>query len=899
MPAVERELETRSGSCCGSGKSKPEPGSALLVPASILLAALLIRLWFSLLDGHQVIAWSCDAYEYLQYAGSLGELLRQTPRTFLDCLGVLAGIADSSTRQAVAALMAPLAEPVSRGGPLFPLFLAAAFAVSGAPAGVDNLVAPVLAQALLSSLTCVFIAMTASRLFGKRAGVAAGALAALYPGFIVNSLRFYSESFATFFVSLILALTVLLLGEKDSRRSVMLGLMLGASLAFAQITRSVLVLVDPLVLLVLLFAGARTGTMGNVLRRTIPAIVGGLALVILPCLALQSLATGGANPVPNRLVHFNLFVGLDVNAQGYLSFPYPDGRGIEEKSLPQIIAMRASESPGRFAQLLSGKPVRLLKAPWNDFRTPVGIFGYDAQVLFHQICLLLGAAGVLLGLFYQGRLAGKVFLVAVLAAHGAYFFFDTIPRYALTAMPVVLVFAGAGSALLLDRRALPAMVSGALALAVCRSNLEAALIELAHPGLDLALLFATGFRALLFGVFLYFLWRSASSLCRLSMRRRLVLAFFSMVFMLFACLPLRAHGRPGEFETAVTGGSPASQTIALPAQPGRRAFFLLFDCRDWKTLGQDARVSVNGTLLDSPAVPLLPFLQNLDSPLVDGSGRLTYEAEHICLAVQSVAGGADLDMRQWFMMPVPAELVARAGDRLEVELRRNRHRPGVLFGGFKSRPDRARIPSVARFSWDKAFYGVESDSGFSDSRFDETIAVAPGRAERELNIRLLAFPLSNDPVSTDPGTRAGAPPSPDLSASLELACPRQFSRDTIWAVRVKALVENRSVEAVQAPVNFSVQVGQQTSRYSTGFVPTSLDLEPGANRVDFAFPVKPSAFPSRPDKVRLDLTYGGLAAGNQFFGVRGRGGDDLSVRALEVSVSPLPVQPFARSYEVF
>lgn len=900
LPAVERELETPTRSGYGSGKSKPELASALAIPASIFLGALLIRLWFSLLDGHQVIAWSCDAYEYLQYAGALGELLRQTPQFFLDCFGVLAGVADSSTKQSLAALMAPLAEPVSRGGPLFPLFLAAAFAVSGAPAAADNLFAPILAQAALSSLTCVFIAMTASRLFGNRAGVAAGALAALYPGFIVNSLRFYSESFATFFVSLILALTVSLLGEKNSRRSLLLGLILGVSLAFAQITRSVLVLVDPLVLVVLLFAGARTGTMGNVLRRTIPAIVGGLALVILPCMALQSLATGGANPVPNRLVHFNLFVGLDVNAQGYLSFPYPDGRGIEEKSLPQLIAMRASESPGRFAQLLSGKPVRLLKAPWNDFRTPVGVFGYDAQVLFHQICLLLGAAGVILGLFYQSKLAGKAFLLSVLAAHGAYFFFDTIPRYALTAMPVVLVFAGAGfTLLLLRRRALPAIVSGVLFLVICRSSLEAVLIELAHPGLDLALVFATGIRVLLFGVFLYFLWRTASSLCQLSMRRRLVLACLSMVCLPFVCLPLRAHGRPGEFETAVMGGSPASQTIALPAQRGQRAFFLLFDCRDWKTLGQDARVSVNGTLLDSPALPLLPFLQNLDSPIVDGSGRMTYEAEQICLAVQSVAGGADLDMRQWFMMPVPAELVARAGDRLEVELRRNRHRPGGLFGGFKCRPDRARIPSVARFSWDKAFYGVESDSGFSDSRFDETIAVASERGARELNIRLLACPLSNGPVSTLPGTRVAAPPSPELSGSVELACPGEFSRDTIWAVRVKALVENGSEKTVQAPVNFSVLVGQETSRYMTGFVPTSLDLEPGANRVDFAFPVKPSSFPSRPEKVRLDLTSGGLAAGNQFFGVRNGVGEDLSVPALEVSVSPLLAQPFARSYEVF
>ncbi|MGD9684663.1 MAG: glycosyltransferase family 39 protein [Candidatus Obscuribacterales bacterium] len=862
---------------------------ALAVPVSVLLVALLIRLWFSFFDGHQVIAWSCDAYEYLQYAGALGELFRQIPR-------LIAGTADT------AALMAPLAEPVSRGGPLFPLFLAAAFAVSGNPAGVDNLFAPVLAQALLSSSSCALIAVTASRLFGNRAGIAAGVLAALYPGFIVNSLRFYSETFATFFVALILALTVCLLGESRSRRSLILGLILGISLAFAQITRSVLVLVDPVVILALLIAGGRTGTMGTVLRRTLPAIVGGLALVILPCMALQSLVTGGANPVPNRLVHFNLFVGLDVNAQGYLSFPYPDGRGIEEKSLPQLIAMRAGESPGRFVQLLSGKPVRLLKAPWNDFRTPVGIFGYDTQVLFHQFCLLLGAAGVILGLFYRGRLEGKAFLLAVFALHGAYFFFDTIPRYALTAIPVVLVFAGAGLTLMASRRGWPAMVAGALALVICRSNLEAVLLEIAQPGLDLAVIFATGIRFLLAGALFCLLLRTAFSLGQLSKRSRLILAGLAMVALPFICLPLRVHGRPGEFEKAVFAGAPAKQTIALPAQREQRAFFLLFDCHDWKTLGQDAFVFVNGIPLDAPKVPLLPFLQNLDSPGSDGSGRLTYEAEQVCMAVQSVAGGADLDMRQWFMMPVPAELVARAGDRLEVELRRDRQRPGGLFGGFKSRPDRARIPSVARFSWDKAFYGVENDSGFSDSRFDETIPVSPEQTAGELNIRLLACPISQDAAPPGPAVkRSAAPPSEGLSGHLELACPRNFHPDTIWSVRVKALVEHRSGQSLQTPVNFSVLVGQEKSGYLTGFVPTSLDLEPGNNRVDFAFPVKPSAFPSPPEKVRLDLVPGGLAAGNQFFGAKNKGAHSPGVRLLEleVMVDPLPAQPFARAHEVF
>ncbi len=156
----------------------------------------------------------------------------------------------------------------------------------------------------------------------------------------------------------------------------------------------------------------------------------------------------------DRVGHYNLFVGTNTEIQGFLSYPYPDGRGIEEKSFPALLKEAFVRSPSRFIRLILDKPVRLLKCPWNDFRTPIGPFDYKAQIALHQAILLMAIIGILLagvlspgqdktaelGGLDKNKVWGRATLFLVFALNLPYLAFITVPRYNLTAMPFLIIF---------------------------------------------------------------------------------------------------------------------------------------------------------------------------------------------------------------------------------------------------------------------------------------------------------------------------------------------------------------------------------------------------------------------------------------------------------------------------
>ena len=76
-----------------------------------------------------------------------------------------------------------------QSGPIFPLFLLSTYAVAGRPFDSKNWFPPLAAQSLLAALSCVLIAATASLGWNRSVGMVSGILAALYPGFIVNSVE--------------------------------------------------------------------------------------------------------------------------------------------------------------------------------------------------------------------------------------------------------------------------------------------------------------------------------------------------------------------------------------------------------------------------------------------------------------------------------------------------------------------------------------------------------------------------------------------------------------------------------------------------------------------------------------------------------------------------------------
>jgi 4-amino-4-deoxy-L-arabinose transferase-like glycosyltransferase len=86
------------------------------------------------------------------------------------------------------------AHPTTYRSPGFPLFLAAVFAV----AGPTNTLAARLALSVVGAGTCVLTSLIARDLFGPRAALPAGLIAATYPQLFINDAWLNSESLATF-----------------------------------------------------------------------------------------------------------------------------------------------------------------------------------------------------------------------------------------------------------------------------------------------------------------------------------------------------------------------------------------------------------------------------------------------------------------------------------------------------------------------------------------------------------------------------------------------------------------------------------------------------------------------------------------------------------------------------
>ncbi|MBZ0188278.1 MAG: hypothetical protein K8F91_18655, partial [Candidatus Obscuribacterales bacterium] len=390
------------------------------------------------------------------------------------------------------------------------------------------------------------------------------------------------------------------------------------------------------------------------------------------------------------------------------SYPYPDGTGIEKKSFGKIIEQSYQKSSGRFLRVLLDKPMRLFKCHWNDFRTPIGPIEQPLQVWFHQICLMLAGVGLCLGFFtgagnpqaYKRQLSARTFVLVVFLLHCAAFFFITVPRYALTATPSLLVFAGAGVyfiALLFAKRgearhAWSIVGLGALAFLVWQCDAIAFLVALGGaPFYGYAVVFVSVAKILLGAGFFFMLYLAAGHICKggFSDRfARLAVVALALIVLPFVCLPLRAHGRISEWTVPfLDQGDRITQEISLTSMPqtDARSCFLLVDCQDWRSMGQSLSLSINGVEISDPPLPLIPFTQDLDRLINDRSRPLFYECEDIYNSVMHAAGGTNCDLRQWFVLPVPKEIVSAAllkDKKLTVEFKGNQGVNTYLYGAY-------------------------------------------------------------------------------------------------------------------------------------------------------------------------------------------------------------------------
>jgi len=864
-----------------------------------------VRLCFIFVDGHLAMAAIGDSSEYLKDAHEFYNVLTNS------------------------APPVSLALMMKQAGCVFPLFLIFSYFISGHIPDGYSVIGPLLGQSLFSALTCIFIALTAKRCWDARIGLLSATLAIFYPGFIVNCSRVLSENLAVFLVTLVSYLTVSLIQETSENKKPGWALGLGIALALLQQTRSALVLfLVPVTIVLLVQIRSKT------FLKTAISAISGFMLVLAPVFFLQNLSTGSISFMPDRKQNYNLCVGLDPNGRGWITYPFMSFAGLESKSASLIIKDQMRKNPSEFWSLLLDKPARLFKFPWNDFRTPIGPIAMSDQIFVHQLLIFLACLGLGFGLFFKSdeasegrkKLLSRCLLIGIVAVHSVYVLFSTLPRYGVTAMPIILIFAAVGLqtvATLLknkttQKQGLLVAGTGLALLILLRLNLIAVLRAI--PGIthfNTAFYAELAIKAVAYTLFTALLFHLARTCHNFSKRSGWIITLISIVLMPFTVTHLAAHGRAHEWKCdLVSNGKSINQNILVPKDKINdllsRDCFILIDCQNWHALGQNADVLVNGKKLNSPIFPLMPLIQNSDS---------NQEMESLFSSLLIGGGGTLHDLRQWYAVSLPPAVLANIANQekpaiqIEIVSSGQRTRKSQFFGSYVPKRNQVIIPGFHYYSWDKTFCGVERSDEFSDPRFDEKFLLQElsegkkdlsghtGFQSGSYNIRLLAAPKKEPAVELLRIVQTSLKQSsPKINQKIELLRTTQYDAHSIWIVTFKGNLMSGEKTSFAVPIKCTASINSLNKKLEQHFTPSSIEVDQGNNPVQFSFLASPTALKEQIKTISLEISEGGRAKSRQYFGVKNYRESylpSLSWKDASLTISELRNNPIADGFEIF
>lgn len=907
---------------------------------AMFFLALAIRIWFCFGDGHQTQINALDASEYIRNARAVKQFVSAKPSGFwidsiLDCVHFLP-VEKSS---ALHAEYGALSELITRSGPVYPGFLAIALALGEPFFGSDSLDCPVLWQCILGSLTCLLIAFSAGRLFDYRAGLCSGVMAALYPGFIVNTVRLISESFATFLSAMAIALVVALL--TGNKHKPLLAFALGLSLALLQLTRSALILVSIAtvcmgLVLVLLKKKSAPTSMG--------CIVAGIGLVLMWFLGLQSLIIGSGSLVVDRLSHYNLFVGLNLDSLGWLAYPLPNLALCKDLSYIELIQFEFLQSPTRFMSLMLDKIPRLFAWPFNDFHTSIGGLSCFWQIVIHQIYLALALTGAVLVMFCssteefdpgseKGLKYARLYLVVFLLMHLAYIFFVSLARYALTAMPIIIIFSGIGAVILcrqwfstvIDVRRSSLLLLFSVSFLLVLLDFDWTGIVSSFWGFDhfnKVAIFLVIVKIVMFGsaaILIYHQGVFNKTLARVG------LSALALVLLPFVALPLTAYGSSAEWRASLDRAWPEAVQKLKPEKNVSGLGFLLIDCPDWTTLGQATQVYINDRRLDTKAMPLLPLNGINGKPKLRNETTVYFEFEDILSSMFNAVGGSIMNMRQWFILPVPGDLLT-SEQELRVRIAVKPDHETRLYGAYSSRRGQVSIPGLEMHSWEKLFYGIENKRGLSDPRYTrkfnvqelgetcEDLSSDLGKQTGQFNIRLLCSNSvlhGGEKIKSEETVFELGDVTDGFTRELAMGtlAGSDLVTDPFWLITVRGRFYSDQKRVFRLPVDMTLKVmaGRQGDKnfrvYESPWLPTSFVVCPGDNQFAFTIPVNLSGFvgDSHGATMRFSVKPGGRAECAELFGVGLADSPRKSIdwKRLSIEVSQIDKEIDVNSADIF
>jgi hypothetical protein len=871
--------------------SQPRRASNFAPYLIVFLLALGVRLWFNFATPHVDATFACDGAEYLRDAQGL-QTVASLPFSFWSTAWASAfGSLDSTQAEFVHRELSPLKE-LCQAGPIFPLFILTSFKLSGTQALLVNTIPPIAAQCLLTSLSCLLIALTGTVLWDKRAGLTAGVLAAIYPGFIVNSGRLYSESFAMLLICAILFMVSFAFIKREL--SLTGSFALGVLAALLHVTRSVMAAISlALVPITYAIGGKRK-------KEKLALYVIGFALVFLPWMFLQKCTFGKTSFVVDRVGHYNFSIGNNVDTQGWLTFPYPVCENIPSKSFVRIWREGFQISPERWFKLMLDKPVRLFSVPWNDFKTAIGPFNLRWQIAFHELLLLLAGIGVVTSLSEKSKDPGnwrKVIarsgILAFFLFHFVYCGFITVPRYALPAVPCIILFAAAAITAISRHQLTKAALQAAFLLLAMtlifflieRCDFVIPVTRLAGENWLFALLALQVIMRLLAYAAVFFLaFRLAT---RLNVSQRVAAISALMLFLTSlpgVCLPLRVFGRWNEWaEPFNQPGKTIVQTIRLDNQQIEqmlnRQSYVMVNLENGAFLADDLRIRVNGVDLDTFPIPIMSFAEDLERYMTLANNSTCPEVEYILNDITYFVGGFPLQLRQWFLVPISPDKLKAAlastqpgqSGTLNISVEKLTKRPNTFYGAFRTDPRFIFVPSVTQFSWEKGFYSVENDRGLSDFALDNKVSLPiekdvvtssslPNHPPHPY-VRILVSPKVYDrsglmSLLSDTSLPRLVRSTPGISAAASVVNPKDHYHGSLNVIRFTAdLSAQPGVGNLSVGLIAGLTKPDGTSLlYASKWFPQVVTPVSASTHLDYAFPIIPDCLPAKLTSLTATLS---------------------------------------------
>lgn len=699
-------------------------------PVFLFALAMSLRALYDCVFLEHRIAHFGDAYNFLRSGSCIYEAFA-TSNNLTELLAKFYAAAPPQAQILQSMTSMKLADRLIIDGPVYPGYLAIVQWLIGIdpknPIFDGHTVQITLCNAFIDSLVCVLVYYMGRLAFNRKVGTIAAILFAFYPGAIINTQHCYSEPFSYFLLSAWTAIVLFVL-LRNKRHPIVDGLAwmgIGLTAGMLMLSKPAFVILPPAIALELItlslagtFLNSKTGaertssviaSLKKFAMRTCLITVGA-AIVLTPWVFFNKSVSGQYSIFVNRVPSFNIFHGNQLKTDGWRCYPYYGTFPGDTKHVVASLIEDAKKEPLAFVGLQFKKIARLWSGVWNEYHYKLFGFSIELQSLFHQLILLLGTAGLSLALIgskhitLSRRFSAGIVLGTIALFHFVYIPFEAISRYAITAIPSIIVL----GAFLIDacsqtKSAMKTLLIGiaisAIALLmIAQSGSVANFIAgfLPESALPTAPYIASGLAALLYlGIFIC-LRKLFVHLSKTNSSKLLILPGIALsLALIVSCFYTMQSFDWKEWGAALkTSTSNVVQTIELPATAKFEedsTTFVLCDL-DSEILGAPIVAIVNDVPLEDHPQPLAQMQPNNKDILQ-------------CLAIQGEGMSRDLrTFRNWWVIRCPNELL-KPGVKNSIVLMKDNNAAGfdrvTIYGDYPV--SKSFLPSLRSFSYTKGF----------------------------------------------------------------------------------------------------------------------------------------------------------------------------------------------------